>query len=212
MESSSTEVHISGNVVVGEARFPWRNFFLFLLLFLVSTHWLSRVYANLCIAFVIAFLLEPTVRWLDRKKVPRYLGSLLVMIAFTSLISLVVVLITPKIFSQMNELMVRLPYFFQTFMESVSAKSMQILGYNVFADFERTMQTLSTNSELMKPFGGVVQKVFLSSYQFFSSCSGFWLFRYLLITCLGISICRASSSTVRFQISIMKPCMKFASG
>ncbi|GAB4258565.1 MAG: AI-2E family transporter [Thermoleophilia bacterium] len=66
--------------------------------------WLARgVLAPLIVAGVIAFLIEPLVRGLQRIRVPRILGALLVLLVLLALCALIVAVLTPVLIDQFSQ-------------------------------------------------------------------------------------------------------------
>ncbi|MGB9852306.1 MAG: AI-2E family transporter [Candidatus Kapaibacteriota bacterium] len=60
--------------------------------------------APFIISFVIAYLLSPLVSNLEKKKIPRWLSSLSIILLFVALVSFVFVLIAPNILNQFEEI------------------------------------------------------------------------------------------------------------
>lgn len=66
--------------------------------------YLQQVLLPIAVAGIIAYLLEPIVSWLERRKIKRTLSIGLVLIAFLGLMSLVFVTIIPPIVTQTNDI------------------------------------------------------------------------------------------------------------
>ena len=79
----------------------------FLLLYLLSPILLPFVAGG-----IVAYFLDPAVRWLTRWRVPRGLATLIVLIVFGLVLTLLIALIVPLLRLQVTELVVRLPSLF----------------------------------------------------------------------------------------------------
>ncbi|MEJ5287379.1 MAG: hypothetical protein CH6_0717 [Candidatus Kapaibacterium sp.] len=60
--------------------------------------------APFIISFIIAYLLAPLVSALEKKKIPRWLSSLLIILLLVGFVSVVFILISPQILNQFNEI------------------------------------------------------------------------------------------------------------
>jgi predicted PurR-regulated permease PerM len=80
------------------------------------TLWLFWVAGSLVAPFVLglafAYLLSPAVAWLAARRVPRLLGSLLVLIPFLALVILLIALLVPAVGRQVVQLAQQLPVLF----------------------------------------------------------------------------------------------------
>lgn len=80
---------------------------LLLLIVLIFIGWLltyvSSAVVIFCIAFFIAYIFDPIVSKVSGRFFPRWLASLIIVVIFIGLVSLVSVFIFPAIFSQLNE-------------------------------------------------------------------------------------------------------------
>jgi predicted PurR-regulated permease PerM len=78
--------------------------------------WLFRTAGALLAPFVLglafAYLLAPAVAWLARRRVPRWLGSLAVLLPFLALLVLVVLVVVPALGQQLVQLAQKLPVLF----------------------------------------------------------------------------------------------------
>ena len=79
--------------------------------------WLLWAAGTLLAPFVLglafAYLLAPAVRWLARRRVPRWLGSLAVLLPFLALVVLLVLVVVPTIGQQAGQLAQKLPVLVQ---------------------------------------------------------------------------------------------------
>jgi len=89
----------------GESFFAQRLLILFGVFFVL---WIFSVIgssiAPFAISFVIAYLLDPVVGFFEKKKIPRWLSSLVIILIFIGCITTVFVLLSPQIFLQLNEI------------------------------------------------------------------------------------------------------------
>ncbi len=60
--------------------------------------------APFAISFVVAYLLDPFVGLLEKKKIPRWLSSFVIILVLIGIVTTTFVLISPMIFSQFNEI------------------------------------------------------------------------------------------------------------
>lgn len=152
--------------------FPWKTVAAIAAVFFVSLIFLSRIYAYLSVAFILAYLLEPVVSRLAKRKVPRQLAALLTLAVFFLLISLAGVLIIPRIIDQGQELLERLPTAYAKLTVLLAPYSERYLGYDIFSDFRHALSNLGSRSEIMKPIGGIVQGVFSTTLKFVTTILG----------------------------------------
>ena len=78
------------------------------------------IVSPLFIGFAIAWLLHPIVDFLNKKKIPRVVGSLIVFISFILVLVLFISMILPILGSQLNNLISILPSIFDEIMEFVN--------------------------------------------------------------------------------------------
>jgi predicted PurR-regulated permease PerM len=84
---------------------------LLLLLLWFSAGVFSQVIFIFLSAMLIALTLNPLVKKLERIKIPRYIGVLLVFLFFISIIAAVLVLVIPPAVDQLQQLIDRLPFY-----------------------------------------------------------------------------------------------------
>ncbi len=93
--------------------FPFRNESvhvkrMMVLLCLTFAAWLFRevgsLFAPFFVAFAFAYLFEPVVQFLQRRKFPRWLSAGLLVLAFISLVASIVVFVFPIILAQLNDI------------------------------------------------------------------------------------------------------------
>lgn len=68
-----------------------------------------KVLSPLFIGFVIAWLFNPLVKKLNKKGIPRIVGSLLVYVVFLLFIYFFLRMLVPTLYTQINELIATLP-------------------------------------------------------------------------------------------------------
>ena len=80
-----------------------------LLLVIVALGLLQSILLPFATGFVIAYVLAPVVAWLERRGIPRSLGSLFVLILFLIGVAGILVVLVPLIQGQIVELITRVP-------------------------------------------------------------------------------------------------------
>lgn len=73
-----------------------------------------KIVAPLFVGIVIAWLFDPIVRWLKKKKIRRGIGSIIVYFAFISILAIVVGAIIPTLSDQINDFAKTIPQIFNT--------------------------------------------------------------------------------------------------
>ena len=80
---------------------------LIILISLVFIYWiltnLGFALLPFAVSFLIAYLLDPFVSFLSRKRLPRWLASLVIVLIFVGIISTIAVLVFPLIFNQLDD-------------------------------------------------------------------------------------------------------------
>lgn len=141
-------------------------------LFLVSAVWLSRIYAFLTVAFVLAYLLDPIVEKLSERKIPRSVGALVTLFVFLAGVALGFVAIVPRILAQGEQLFQRLPQFYNGAVQWLTPISEKYIGMDVFNELDRYFLG---NGQAAPPIGGLVQGVVSQTF-------------HLVTTILGVAI------------------------
>ncbi|MBI2636795.1 MAG: AI-2E family transporter [Parcubacteria group bacterium] len=88
----------------------------------------------LFISLVFAASLGPSIDWLERKRVPRGAGILLIYAALVFILSLVVVLIIPPITEQIDQLAATFPFYYERFLNLFGNLQLQ-------SDFSQAFQS-----------------------------------------------------------------------
>lgn len=172
-------------------KLPFKFLAGFVVLYVLALVYMQKVVIYLLLSFITAFLLEPIVSRLERKRVPRSLGAgITIGLAFLFSALLMIVML-PVVIDQAQELVWSLPAAYQAAVDALSPFSIKYFGYNVFTDFGRFIRSLQASgggsTELMQPLGNIVSQVFSNVFRFFFSVVGFmivplltyWLLREL---------------------------------
>lgn len=142
-------------------------------LFVLSYIFLSHVYVSLTLAFVLAYLLNPIVEYLQKKaKMHREWGALIALAVFFLVITLLILLIIPKLASQGTELMKRIPQIYAAVTVKLAPLSVRFLGYNVFQNFNALFNSTGSATTIVKPLGSIVGEVFSTSLQVITAVLG----------------------------------------
>ncbi len=114
-------------------------------------------------AYAIAYLLDPLVDRLEARRIPRGLGVAIVMLAFLAALTLLLVLVIPRIVSETTAVIVELPAHLTQWMETVRP---WLARYGVHVPGSTTewlarLQGEANNvaSSLVEPMGGVLSWV-----------------------------------------------------
>lgn len=131
------------------------------LLFLVSLYFLRTIYIPIFIAYFLAFLLNPIVRWAEKRGFGR-VGPifLMLLVVFALLISFAVVMV-PKVVVQLQALFLRLPQLMDFFSARLGPFSIKYLGYDVFTQWKMVVPNLIPEGTAI-PAVGVILENFLA--------------------------------------------------
>jgi predicted PurR-regulated permease PerM len=99
---------------------------------------------------VIAYIFQPMVGWLERRRVPRALGAALSLLLLVVILALLPVLLTPAIVNGVRsiiDVLVRLPDLFQQWLANIvqDQPSFTIAGFSL--DLAATVEELQTSAE-----------------------------------------------------------------
>ena len=99
------------------------------------------------VAFLLAYLLDPLVSFLEQKRIPRWTSALSVIIIFMGIVSLVAIFIFPLIFDQLNDAIPRI----SSLVSSLSTYLSSDKFYNTLAGMGFPKETLKSlvESELI---------------------------------------------------------------
>lgn len=118
------------------------------------------------VAIILATALDPWVDWMQRFRIPRTFGALLIYLVMFCVISLIVVLMLPPLVDQLSRLASNLPYYYSRLVSSISTGG--VLNDEVSGALQQLLQsagaslasaTSSILSTLVSVFGGIVQFV-----------------------------------------------------
>ncbi len=94
----------------------WRIFFYLILVGIII--WfvvqVNTILAYFALAGAIAYILNPAVEWLAKKRVPRSLATLLIFVIFAAIVALILMLIIPPALKQFKELIDNFPKYAET--------------------------------------------------------------------------------------------------
>jgi predicted PurR-regulated permease PerM len=110
----------------------------FLLLYLLSPILLPFVAGG-----IIAYFLDPAVRWLAHRRMPRWLATLVVLLIFGLAVTLLIALLVPLLRLQVSELITRLPALFsqaQAWLNQAMAHAAQTLPPE---DYQKLQYTIA---------------------------------------------------------------------
>ncbi|MFA6572078.1 MAG: AI-2E family transporter, partial [Bacteroidota bacterium] len=101
------------------------------MIFLISLSFILWVIGDLsyallpfALAFLLAYLLDPFVTYLEKKKIPRWLSSIILDLIFIGAISLIGFFVFPIIFAQLDDAIKKVSVFFKTFSSNFDQHSM----------------------------------------------------------------------------------------
>jgi len=104
----------------------------------------------LFVSLIFAATLGPTISWLERKKIPRSAGILLIYVGALFLLSLVVILIIPPINEQVDQLAATFPIYYERILQLFG-------GLQLKSDFSETFQqSLNAFGQTLSSYTGSV--------------------------------------------------------
>jgi predicted PurR-regulated permease PerM len=121
------------------------------LLIIAALTYLSRdIIPLVALAAVIAYIFQPMVGWLERRRVPRALGAVLGLLLLVVILALLPVLLTPAIVNGVRsiiDVLVRLPDLLQQWLANIvqNQPSFTIAGFSL--DLAATVEELQTSTE-----------------------------------------------------------------
>jgi predicted PurR-regulated permease PerM len=113
-----------------------------ILLLLISIYFLRTIYIPIFIAYFLAFLLNPIVRWLERRGFGRVGPIFLILVVVFGLITAFALMMLPKIVVQLQLLFQRLPLLMDFLSDRLGPISLRYLGYDVFTQWKDVLPTL----------------------------------------------------------------------
>jgi len=106
-----------------------------------------KVLSPFFIGFILAWIFNPIVTKLEKKKIPRVLGSMIVYVIFLTIIVLFIRFLIPVIYDQVQVLITNLPAIFkelEAFMDNIFAKLGHMEGIDFAAIKFQIMTTVTT--------------------------------------------------------------------
>lgn len=153
---------------------------LFYFLFLIK-----EILVGVIFAIVIAVLFNPSIDFLQKKRVPRVLSATFIYLLFFGMFSLLIFLIGPMFIHELNNFVKFLPEYFA----KLSPSLMQ-LGFQPIKNIQDLILIFGSNAEsssstvlsaLFAFFGGVFTTMFILSTAFFFSIEGKVMERALIL-------------------------------
>lgn len=107
-------------------------------------------------ALFIALGLDPVVRWLERRKVPRPLGIVLVLVGLLSVVALFFATLIPTIVEQTSQLVTKAPVWIRDFLNSEFFKQLDVQYHVLDTVNEQVAKFFQDAQAVGGIFGGVV--------------------------------------------------------
>lgn len=121
------------------------------LLIIAALAYLSRdIIPLVALAAVIAYIFQPMVGWLQRRRVPRGIGAALGLLLLVVVLALLPVLLTPAIINGVRsiiDVLVRLPDLFQQWVADIAQNQPRIAIAGFSLDLAATVEELQTSAE-----------------------------------------------------------------
>jgi len=106
------------------------------LAFLVLVYYLSPILTPFLAGAILAYILNPGVNFLERRRVPRWAGASLMVLALLIVVLLLVLIVAPLISKQVNQLYQHLPQLMAKLNEVVAPRLKGWFGWDIQFDFE----------------------------------------------------------------------------
>ncbi len=179
METQSKKIEISTSIVLKTIVILVGLWFLFLV---------RDIIILLFIAVIIAASIDPGVDWLQRKKIPRSAGAMLIYVLLFSIIALIISFMVPSIVSQFNDFSKNSSQYFGDFGSVIN--SSQNSGIN------RIIQGLANNIE--SSFTNISKNIFSKTLGVFSG-----LLSVIVVFSMAFYMVMEESGIKKFIVSIM---------
>ncbi|MDD5621111.1 MAG: AI-2E family transporter [Candidatus Pacebacteria bacterium] len=124
-------------------------------------------------AVIISILFNPAINFLEKKKLPRVLASIIVYFGIFILLGLFVYLTAPMLFSELRDFAMKFPEYFET--ASPYLKGLQLSALANFQSFTQALENMlaKTSSSFFNAlgsiFGGIITTIAIFSISFFLS-------------------------------------------
>lgn len=133
--------------------------FAVVLVILLSIYVLRTIYIPIFIAYFFAFLLNPVVRWFEKRGFGRMGPIFLILtLLFAMLISFAAVMV-PKVFVQLRELFDRLPQLMDFLSQRLGPVSVHYLGYDIFTQWKEVLPSMVPPMAQFPAVGGLLETV-----------------------------------------------------
>ena len=108
-------------------------------------HFLGPILTPFLIGAILAYLGNPAVNWLRRHRVPRTVGTLLVMVLVILLIMALIVVLTPLVHTEFSQVAKRLPELAATFFAQFAPWLSEKFGIDLQLDLESIKELIADN-------------------------------------------------------------------
>ncbi len=143
------------------------------LLTLTFVLWLVRELAALFVPFIVAFglayLLDPAVRFLRTKKIPRTLSAFVFVLLFVGIVAAIAIFIFPVIFSQLNDIIRELSTIINNAINYLESRQFFRLLSSYGLNSPETRNLI--NKEVIPRLEGLLESVFRGMLSFLTSVS-----------------------------------------
>jgi predicted PurR-regulated permease PerM len=110
-------------------------------------HWLGAVLTPFLVAAILAYFGSPAVSWAERRRIPRTLGTLLVMLVILALLLGLLFVLIPLLHSEFTQAVRRLPQLVAQLNNRVAPWLHDTLGVDLQLDMATVRQLISENIE-----------------------------------------------------------------
>jgi predicted PurR-regulated permease PerM len=110
-------------------------------------HWLGAVLTPFLVAAILAYFGSPAVSWAERRRIPRTLGTLLVMLVILALLLGLLFVLVPLLHSEFTQAVRRLPQLVAQLNTRVAPWLHDTLGVELQLDMATVRQLISENIE-----------------------------------------------------------------
>lgn len=111
-------------------------------LFLASLYFLRIIYIPIFVAYFLAFLLNPLVRWLEKRGFGRVGPIILILTLVFALIGFLAVTMLPRVVVQLREFFERLPLLLDFLSARLGHLSERYVGYDLFSQWKEVVPTI----------------------------------------------------------------------
>ncbi|NIA18393.1 MAG: AI-2E family transporter [Actinobacteria bacterium] len=118
---------------------------------------IKDILAILFVALILASAVDPWVDWMQKRKIPRGVGILLIYLVLFSFVSLVIYLIIPPIIKETSELASNFPQILDKIMAGFSALKEYTYQHGILDNIKGSLGTIGSN--LQSAAGGVFSTV-----------------------------------------------------